>query len=274
MWMYKKDLNHIIRILLTTGFLCSFVPAALGSTGCGGYINILGGHSREFGLAPGYPAYTHCIWVIVADIELHASLTVTSFSGQSFGGDCVDSLVVKDGSSDSDELLASTCNTVTNQVVTSSGRWMWVEFTSDGWEATTSLSMVLRTVPATHSMENLTNPLHACKSFEFQCSNLVCLPRSYLCDGFNDCGCTENCDESDCVGLGFASLTLLGMSSGIGLGLFIVIFIVVWLWERRRRRIAKQKEREDRLKEEGRGRPSKNKKDDKKDKKAKVAWHK
>ncbi|XP_060084877.1 uncharacterized protein LOC132564223, partial [Ylistrum balloti] len=176
---------------------------------------------------------------------------------------------VKDGNTDQNELLPATCGTVTNQVVTSSGRWLWVEFTSDGAVNTHALYMVLTTVAATHSMANLTDPLAACKSFEFQCSNFVCLPRAYLCDGFNDCGCEKDCDESDCIGLGFESLTLLGMSAGIGVGVFILIFIFVWLWERRRRRIAKQKEREDRMKEEGRGRSSKNKKDDKKDKKAK-----
>ncbi|XP_033741691.1 membrane frizzled-related protein-like [Pecten maximus] len=269
MWMYETDLNHISRILLITGLLCSFVPAALGSTGCGGYMTISGGHTRKFGLPPGYPPYTRCIWVIVADEELHASLTIESFSGQSLNGECVDTLTVKDGNTDQNELLATTCGTVSNQVVRSSGRWLWVEFVSDGSTASTSISLFLATVPATHSMDNLTNPLLACKSFEFQCSNLVCLPRAYLCDGFNDCGCTENCDEQDCIGLGFESLTLLGFSAGIGVGVFIFIFIFVWLWERRRRRIAKQKEREDRMKEEGRGRPSKNKKDDKKDKKAK-----
>ncbi|XP_021353164.1 membrane frizzled-related protein-like [Mizuhopecten yessoensis] len=274
MWMYKSDLNYIIRILFFLGLVCSFVPATFGSTGCGGYLTISAGITRSFGVPPGYPAYSHCIWIIVAEPDLHARLSILSFSGQTYGGDCVDTLTVRDGDIDQADLLETTCGTVSNTVVTSSGRWLWVQFKSDGSDSTSSVSLSLTTVTAGHSMENLTNPLAACKSFEFQCSNLVCLPRSYICDGFNDCGCMENCDESDCIGLGFAPLTQLGFSAGIGVGMFIFIFIFVWLWEKRRRRMAKQKEREDRMKEEGRGRPSKNKKDDKKDKKAKVAWHK
>lgn len=42
----------------------------------------------------------------------------------------------------------------------------------------------------------------ACKSYEVECPNTVCIPRAYICDGFNDCGCVEDCDEQDCEGLG------------------------------------------------------------------------
>ena len=42
---------------------------------------------------------------------------------------------------------------------------------------------------------------------EFKCANKECIPWSYRCDSYHDCGCEDQgCDEIDCGGLNLSEL--------------------------------------------------------------------
>ena len=55
---------------------------------------------------------------------------------------------MKDGTEASNEVLGETCSTLTNQVFTSTARWMWIQFKSDGAITTSGLTGTLSTVYA------------------------------------------------------------------------------------------------------------------------------
>lgn len=55
---------------------------------------------------------------------------------------------MRDGTESSDEVLGQTCSTLTNHVVTSTARWMWIQFKSDGEITTSGLTGTLSTVYA------------------------------------------------------------------------------------------------------------------------------
>lgn len=228
--------------------------------GCGQFIELTGGASRSISISNSYSPYSNCIWVIEAASGYRVEFTVTSFVGQQLSGTCVDYITVRDGTESSDEVLGQTCSTITNQVVTSTARWMWIQFKSDGEITTSGLTGTLSTVYAGSAISNYSSPLQSCQSYHYECENKICLTRAYLCDGFEDCGCSD-CDESSCTGLPFTRTELMGMSVGIGIFLSIAIFFFSCFYERyRKRKAIRQGEFDlDPLADE---------------KKSKIAWHK
>lgn len=55
---------------------------------------------------------------------------------------------------------------------------------------------------------------------------------SYRCDGFNDCGCEDGCDEHQCDGLSIGKYTIMIIGGCIGFLLFIIFFIFAYAFER------------------------------------------
>lgn len=257
--MWKNlDLLKYTRnvVLLATVWLLSSVSLV---KACGQYIEIGSGSTSAISVSNSYEPYSNCIWVIEADYGYRVELTITSFVGQTLSGSCVDYITIRDGSETSNEVLGATCSTLTNQIVTSTARWMWIQFKSDGEITTSGLSATLTTVYAGSSISNYSSPLEKCKSFQYKCENHICLTRAYLCDGFEDCGC-NGCDEDGCSGLPFNQAELIGMSVGIGVFISIGIFVFSCFWEKYRKMKAMRQGAIDL--------------DPLSSKKSKIAWHK
>ncbi|XP_076078210.1 dorsal-ventral patterning tolloid-like protein 1 [Mytilus galloprovincialis] len=218
-------------VLLATVWLQCFVLLV---RACGQYIELGSSSTSSISISNSYAPYSNCIWVVEADSGYRVELNISSFVGQELSGSCVDYITVRDGSDSADEVLGKTCTTLTNSIVTSTARWMWVQFKSDGEITTSGLTAKLSTVYAGSVISNYSSPLESCKSFQYECDNRICLTRAYLCDGFEDCGCSD-CDESACTGLPFSRSELMGMSIGIGSFLSIGIFVFSCLYERYRK---------------------------------------
>ncbi|KAK2169346.1 hypothetical protein LSH36_11g13076 [Paralvinella palmiformis] len=61
---------------------------------------------------------------------------------------------------------------------------------------------------------------------EFKCANKECIPWSYRCDSYHDCGCEDQgCDEIDCGGLNLSSDTKVAIGVGVGIFVFILTFV-------------------------------------------------
>lgn len=198
---------------------------------CGQYIELAGGSTSRISVSNSYAPYSNCIWVIQAAPGYRVKLNITSFVGQTLGGSCVDFITIRDGSQTSNEVLGVTCSVLTNEVVVSTARWMWIQFQGDGEITTTGLSAELSTVYAGSSISNYSSPLESCKTFQFKCDNGICLTRSYLCDGFDDCGC-DGCDEDGCKGLSLTKGELMGMSVTVGVVISVGIFLFSYLFEK------------------------------------------
>ncbi|XP_076445619.1 uncharacterized protein LOC143283314 [Babylonia areolata] len=202
---------------------------------CGGFIRVSSASSGTL-QSPGYPGnypnYTRCIWILEAPAENVPQLTV-DFVGEMYGSACSDYVEVRDGGQ-SGELLLSNCATLTSHVVTSTGRWMYVFFASDGFSQVDGLS-------ATYSAQfvgsaindSIASPITSCRSYEFECSNRLCLSRSYRCDGFYDCGCGADCDEDGCDGLPIAKDARMGIGFAVGVSVFVLAAALGLLLEKR-----------------------------------------
>lgn len=145
--------------------------------------------------------------------------------------------------------------------MTSTARWMYFRFKTDAINATSGLNARYTAVFAGAVINNISTPLQNCRTHEFECSNRRCMARSYLCDGFNDCGCDANCDEDDCNGLGIEKFTRIGFSAGIGAGMFLILCILIYFTDRYSKRKALLKQQ---MEEEKERRGKRGKRDDKK----------
>ncbi|XP_076467137.1 membrane frizzled-related protein-like [Babylonia areolata] len=192
---------------------------------CGGYIGMDAsstGTIQSPGYPGNYPDYTRCIWILEAPSDYVTRLTVT-FQGETYNSACSDYVQIRDGG-ETGTVLQSTCGNLTSSVVTSSGRWMYVFFTSDGISQADGLSAYYSAVYVGSSINSsISNPTRDCRTFEFECSNKLCISQSYRCDGYYDCGCGEDCDEYGCGGIDLAKSETLAIGFCLGIVLFIVV---------------------------------------------------
>ncbi|CAH1799993.1 unnamed protein product [Owenia fusiformis] len=219
-------------------------------TGCGGYFNgretstwnqELSGNITSPGYPSNYASRSHCVWMWEAERDYHVNLTIHTISMATVGdtgGTCNDYVEVRNGSSTS-TLLYHSCNNQNSSeyLISSNDKYLWMKFYSSsaspggaGFRA--SWEMYPRT---TLSILLLPRPYKDCPSFRWGCANKECVPVSYICDGYNDCGCGQShCDEVDC-NIPFPLTTGAGFGIGIGSGafIFLVIFIAASLWEYR-----------------------------------------
>ncbi|XP_045197718.2 uncharacterized protein LOC123552265 isoform X2 [Mercenaria mercenaria] len=203
--------------------------------GCGSYIKINSGGSASITSGSNYGPYVHCLWWIETDSGSQLSLNITSYEGDYNYGRCGDYIIIRN--SDSGTLLLDSrtnntgnCSTLTNHLVTASASWMRVQFISDGIHSTTGFNGHISSTHVGSSLSD-TNPLQGCKSYEMECSNKVCMTLSYRCDGFNDCGCDDGCDESGCEGLTLGKYEIMLIGGLMGLFLFLCFFIFAYAYE-------------------------------------------
>ncbi|KAK3098912.1 hypothetical protein FSP39_024239 [Pinctada imbricata] len=172
------------------------------------------------------------------------SLTISSFVGDMFGTECRDYITVTDGPTSDNTLLDKNCTTLSNVVINSTARWMMVQFKADGATFTSGFMATVSAVKAATDISTYDTTIQDCNSHMYLCSNKICVVRAYICDGFNDCGCTNECDESSCDGIGLSAADNIGLGVGIGGFIFIVIFLVVHFIERHRKKKALMQEEE------------------------------
>lgn len=87
MKFYHNRQKEIYRLLTVSLF--SFLL-----TGCGGYIELTAGGSRDIASGSTYSAYSNCIWVIKVPDKYVVNLDFTFKGEKSSGGACEDYLVV------------------------------------------------------------------------------------------------------------------------------------------------------------------------------------
>ncbi|KAK3802337.1 hypothetical protein RRG08_010589, partial [Elysia crispata] len=78
-----------------------------------------------------YPSGTQCMWTITSEPGTQISLTFSGFDLQNTSG-CQESLVIRDGNSQSAELLARMCGPDNFVSIMTSGNTMFVQFVSHG----------------------------------------------------------------------------------------------------------------------------------------------
>ncbi|XP_005099397.1 tolloid-like protein 2 [Aplysia californica] len=233
--------HEVLLYLVSVSVVLASVTA---QSDCGDYYD-LGPSSTGTIYSPDYPnmygTYSKCIWLIRTDDKYRVQLSVT-FTGERYNGDCSDYLEIRDGNS-SAALVAKLCDTHTAEVVRSTYRWMWVLFKSDGitgsataMQATFS-SFYNATTPAITQ-----NAAPTCRSYEFECRNMQCLSMAYRCDGYNDCGCINDCDEDGCGPLALSTGAQIGISIAVGIGVFFVICCIAFLIESKENWLASKNE--------------------------------
>ncbi|KAL5010230.1 hypothetical protein ScPMuIL_012535 [Solemya velum] len=145
---------------------------------------------------------------------------------------------VRDGHKDATPVLQKTCSPLRDVRLMSTARWLRVEFKSDGQFAGSGLKAFYSERLGGDELDRNRFPLDGCLSFEFECGNAECLSRSYVCDGFNDCGCEGNCDEDNCekTQIGQLAASLIGII--IGVGIFTTLFALAYSQENKLRKRA------------------------------------
>ncbi|KAK2146039.1 hypothetical protein LSH36_638g01005 [Paralvinella palmiformis] len=232
-WVAFKDLLTLKNSLFV------FVS----NSDCGGYISTL---TSGIISTPNYPNNYNdnmlCIWLIVAPVNYYISLTLPELQMEGTRQDgCLDYLEIRAGSAIS-SLLFYDCNVTTSTIVKSTSQWLWIKVKSSesntyrGFQATWELRA--------GGLSNKTNPVIACQWTHFMCANKECISRSWLCDKWNDCGCTSGCDEDECGGLNYAYTTLLAIGLGSGFVTFVIIIVVIITWDYYQKKKAKRQEEE------------------------------
>lgn len=227
--LIKKGFPEIISIyMMMTIAHPSFCEA------CGHYEKIPPGKTGYIASPRNYGPYVYCMWWLETELKYQLSINVT-YEGDINDGRCGDYIIIRDGRIDDDSSIildqSSSCSSLSNYVVNASSSWLLVQFRSDGLNSTRGFQGYITSTYIGTTISNYTNPIISCNSYEWQCSNKVCMTISYRCDGYNDCGCDDGCDEHGCEGLGLDRFALLGIAIGGGFGIFAVFFIFAFLYE-------------------------------------------
>ncbi|XP_056016727.1 deleted in malignant brain tumors 1 protein-like [Ostrea edulis] len=269
--MWNSGFGIIWKILICVGVLFECLSFVKG--GCGGYIELTAGETRDISSTSTYTPYANCIWVVKAPDKYLVNIVLNFKGEKSSSGSCEDYIVLTDGSDSANELL-NTCDDQTNTELNATARWMYIQFKADGADTTTGLTATLTTAYTGTDMSTLTDPIPKCKSHQFACSNKRCITLAYRCDGFDDCGCSVDCDEQQCGGISLEKSAYMGLGAGLGVAVFLGCFFGVYAYEKRRKLKALREEEEEQMASRRKGRAKDNNKgkDDKKDDK-KVAWH-
>lgn len=176
----------------------------------------------------GYPNMMNCIWLLEAPSKRKAQFTLNDLDGEEKGGLCLDFLEIRRGNK-SANILFSGCKISEPVTIKSETRWLWIKFLSNGANAVgKGFTGVYSSFPTADRDEQ--TPVIRCPSTKYKCNNQECIVNAYLCDGSNDCGCTEeSCDENNCEREELSTTVLLGVGIGLGSVVFIGIFIGVGL---------------------------------------------
>ncbi|KAK7494778.1 hypothetical protein BaRGS_00013905, partial [Batillaria attramentaria] len=100
---------------------------------CGGFIDIgasVTGTIQSPNYPGSYPTYARCVWILEAAEYYTISLSI-DFTGETYSGSCSDYIQVYDGGLTGTKFVDS-CGTLSSSVVTSTGRWLYIYFKSDG----------------------------------------------------------------------------------------------------------------------------------------------
>ncbi|XP_059154691.1 bone morphogenetic protein 1-like isoform X2 [Physella acuta] len=177
---------------------------------------------------PGYPnaalSYLKCIWLIEAPKYYYITFNVT-FQGERFSDICSDYIEIRDGSRYS-PVIKRFCDTHINEHVRSKAHLLWVKLVTDGVNNTNTkfVGFFQAIDTGITSGHDNTSSIHTdCRSYEFECRNKECLSMSYRCDGYNDCGCTVDCDESGCEELDLTKDMQLCI--GVSVGVLVFLFV-------------------------------------------------
>lgn len=236
MWITQGFLHCKCFILKNICLLIVIMTALRKAEGCGTYVNVASGDTATITSGSNYGPYVHCLWWIETDTGSQISMNITSYEGDYNYGRCGDYIIIRNSAS-GDLLLDSranntgNCSTLTNHLVTASSSWMRVQFISDGINSTSGFNGHITSTYVGSSITNYSNPIQECRSYEMKCSNKVCMTLSYRCDGFNDCGCDKDCDESGCEGLPIGKYTIMLIGGLMGLFLFLCFFIFAYSYE-------------------------------------------
>ncbi|XP_052808006.1 uncharacterized protein LOC128236913 [Mya arenaria] len=229
----QLDSNNVILLSIYIFFLIMAVSSV--SEACGSYKKINGGGSATIDTGSNYGANAHCTWWLETDAGYQLSMVIT-YQADSKTDRCGDYFILYEleaaSANDSSELdWSSNCTDLTNYQVTAQASWLKVEFISDALNTTSGFQGAI-TSTANANASSFSTPINDCKSFEWKCPNKVCLPLSYRCDGFNDCGYEgDDSDEDGCQGLGFNKYMIMLIGGIVGFGIFLVFFIFSCVYE-------------------------------------------
>merc|ERR1711962_837623 len=95
---------------------------------CGGTLTGTGGVIKSPGYPEKYQPNKDCEWIIKAEARHFVELV---FDDVELGPRCMDSVIIRDGSKTSDNMLGKICNSKENYTIQSTGRAMLIRFTSD-----------------------------------------------------------------------------------------------------------------------------------------------
>lgn len=234
MWMYKNVFHCNFSIFQ---IICAYLVILLmmvqhKTEGCGSYISLGTGKKTTITTGSNYAPNLHCLWWIETSSGSQLSINLT-YVGNYNVKRCGDYIVIWDGTTTvmDQSTDAGNCTTLTNSVHTATSSWLRVQFYSDGVISTSGFTGTISSTYVGSSITNYSSPIIGCKSFEMECSNKVCMTLSYRCDGFNDCGCDDDCDESGCDGLPIGKYTIMLIGGLTGLGLFVGFFIFAYCYE-------------------------------------------
>ncbi|KAL3882559.1 hypothetical protein ACJMK2_028894 [Sinanodonta woodiana] len=220
--------GNLLLILLDLFLLQCFPLHFIRS--CGDYQMVGEGQTVEISSPYQYGPYENCIWRLEAPDGYQLKINIT-FEGETHYGICGDYIRVLDGSRYASELLSKTCGNITNEPISASARWLWVQFRSDGIGYTSGFRGVVYNTYVGSAISNYSNPIKACKSYEYACANKECMTLSYRCDDFNDCGCQTQCDEWQCEGLTLTHVEHIAVGICIGVATFAAIFVFAFAYE-------------------------------------------
>lgn len=227
--------------LMDNGHVIDMDPADDYFQHCGDFLELPVHQKRAFLYSPGFPKpylrNSFCIWLIMVENEMrrdcYLKAKVKGFKGQE--GECYDYLEIRDGAKSADLLTKLCARNDTPTEVNSSSYYMWIKFKSDNlddgsqpWkiEFTTNDECTGNKEDDAESTAKTLAIEPSCKSYQFECRNKECLSMSYRCDGFNDCGCINGCDEAECQGLRLGISVRMSISVTMGVLLFVIICVI------------------------------------------------
>ncbi|GFS05757.1 Tolloid-like protein 1 [Elysia marginata] len=222
--------------LFVLAIILSLLTTVSGFSECGDYYDVRTDTTGQI-TSPEYPSmyptYSKCIWLLRSPGDDYRVRLTLTYQGERYNGSCADYVEVRDGGQYA-PLLGTFCDTATNEVVTSGYVYMWIMFKSDG--ITGSGSVMTATFSAYYNAtpsDNTTKPFSDCRSYEFECRNKMCASLSYRCDGWNDCGCKNGCDEDECYSLKITKGVQIGISVAAGVATFLLVALFSFIIEGR-----------------------------------------